>query len=98
MDVKIESSWKEALDGEFKKPYFASLVETLYAEKRQGKIIYPPGPKIFNAFDLTPIDKVKVVILGQDPYHGPGQAHGLSFSVPHGVQPPPSLLNIYIRR
>jgi len=89
MDVKIESSWKEALNEEFKKPYFASLVETLRDEKRQGRIIYPPGPQIFHAFDLTPIDKVKVVILGQDPYHGPGQAHGLSFSVPKGVQPPP---------
>jgi len=89
MDVKIESSWKEALSREFQKPYFASLVETLRTEKRQGRVIYPPGPLIFNAFALTPIDKVKVVILGQDPYHGPGQAHGLSFSVPHGVQPPP---------
>lgn len=95
MDVKIEQSWKEALAGEFEKPYFADLVSTLHQEKRSGRVIYPPGPLIFNAFNLTPIDKVKVVIIGQDPYHGPGQAEGLSFSVPHGVTPPPSLKNIY---
>ncbi|MBQ7575857.1 MAG: uracil-DNA glycosylase [Bacteroidales bacterium] len=95
MDVKIERSWKEALAGEFEKPYFESLVSTLHQEKRSGRVIYPPGPLIFNAFNLTPIDQVKVVIIGQDPYHGPGQAEGLSFSVPHGITPPPSLKNIY---
>jgi len=95
MEVKIEQSWKEALAGEFDKPYFESLVRFLHQEKAAGKIIYPPGSQIFRAFDLTPVDKVKVVILGQDPYHGPGQAHGLSFSVPSGVPAPPSLKNIF---
>lgn len=95
MEVRIEQSWKDALQAEFDKPYFAGISEFLHEEKRSGKVIYPPGPLIFNAFDLTPIDKVKVVILGQDPYHNPGQAEGLSFSVPHGVTPPPSLKNIY---
>ena len=85
MDVKIEESWKRVLAPEFEKPYFQNLVQQLHAEKRAGRTIYPPGPLIFNAFALTPFDKVKVVILGQDPYHGPGQAEGLSFSVPHGV-------------
>ena len=95
MDVRIESSWKEALAGEFEKPYFASLVSFLRNEKAAGKVIYPPGSQIFRAFDLTPVQNVKVVILGQDPYHGPGQAHGLSFSVPSGVPAPPSLKNIF---
>ena len=95
MDVKIEESWKRVLAPEFEKPYFQNLVQQLHAEKRAGRTIYPPGPLIFNAFALTPFDKVKVVILGQDPYHGPGQAEGLSFSVPHGVPLPPSLVNIY---
>lgn len=95
MDVKIEQSWKEALKGEFEKPYFQGLVAELHRKKRSGEVIYPPGPLIFNAFNLTPIDKVKVVIIGQDPYHGPGQAEGLSFSVPHGMPLPPSLRNIY---
>ena len=95
MDVRIEESWKRALAPEFEKPYFEALVAQLHREKRQGIVIYPPGPLIFNAFNLTPIDKVKVVIIGQDPYHGPGQAEGLSFSVPHGVAVPPSLVNIY---
>ena len=95
MDVRIESSWKEALAGEFSKPYFESLVHFLRAEKAAGTVIYPPGSQIFRAFELTPVDKVKVVILGQDPYHGPGQAHGLSFSVPVGVPAPPSLKNIF---
>ncbi len=95
MDVKIEQSWKEALKEEFEKPYFQELAATLHQEKRSGRVIYPPGPLIFNAFNLTPIDKVKVVIIGQDPYHGPGQAEGLSFSVPHGIPLPPSLRNIY---
>ena len=95
MDVKIEESWKRVLAPEFEKPYFQELSRQLHGEKRAGRMIYPPGPLIFNAFNLTPFDKVKVVILGQDPYHGPGQAEGLSFSVPHGVPLPPSLVNIY---
>ena len=95
MDVKIENSWKAALAPEFEKPYFASLVRFLHGEKAAGKTIYPPGSQIFRAFDLTPVQEVKVVILGQDPYHGPGQAMGLSFSVPDGVPAPPSLRNIF---
>ena len=95
MDVKIESSWKDALAPEFEKPYFASLVRFLHAEKAARKVIYPPGSLIFRAFDLTPVDQVKVVILGQDPYHNPGEAMGLSFSVPDGVRTPPSLRNIF---
>ena len=95
MEVRIEQSWKTALAGEFEKPYFESLVNALRQEKAAGVTIFPPGRQIFRAFDLTPMDKVKVVILGQDPYHGPGQAHGLSFSVPTGVPAPPSLKNIF---
>lgn len=95
MDVKIEASWKAALTHEFEQPYFYRIAEFLKVEKASGKIIYPPGPNIFHAFDVTPFNKVKVVLLGQDPYHNPGQAHGLSFSVPHGVPAPPSLINIY---
>jgi uracil-DNA glycosylase len=95
MDVKIHESWKNVLKEEFDKPYFRDLVDFLHKEKSEGKVIYPPGPKIFRAFDLTPFDQVRVVILGQDPYHGPGQAEGLSFSVPHGIKLPPSLQNIY---
>lgn len=95
MDVKIEPSWKEVLKSEFTKPYFQQIVTFLKTEKSAGKIIYPPGPLIFNAFNQTPITKLKVVILGQDPYHGAGQAHGLSFSVPNGIKPPPSLVNIF---
>ena len=95
MEVRIEQSWKNALADEFGKPYFESLVRFLHKEKTEGKIIFPPGSQIFRAFDLTPGDKVKVVILGQDPYHGFGQAHGLSFSVPEGVPAPPSLKNIF---
>lgn len=95
MDVKIEKSWKEALSGEFGKPYFAALSAKLHGEKAEGKVIYPPGGLIFRAFELTPVDEVKVVILGQDPYHGPGQAMGLSFSVPDNVPAPPSLKNIF---
>ena len=94
MNVKIEQSWKDALAGEFEKPYFASLVRFLHEEKAAGQKIYPPGSQIFRAFELTPLDKLKVVILGQDPYHGPGQAHGLSFSVPEGIAAPPSLKNL----
>ncbi len=95
MDVKIERSWKDALKKEFAAPYFQSIPLHLKVEKSQGKTIYPPGSLIFNAFNTTPLDKVKVVILGQDPYHGAGQAHGLCFSVPFGVPPPPSLVNIF---
>ncbi|GAB3428484.1 uracil-DNA glycosylase [Niabella aquatica] len=95
MDVQIEASWKEKLKDEFEKPYFGNIVNHLKAEKQLKKIIYPPGPMIFNAFNSTPFDKVKVLILGQDPYHGPGQAHGLCFSVPDSVPPPPSLINIF---
>ncbi len=95
MDVNIEASWKEELKGEFDKPYFGQIVCFLKEEKQAGKVIYPPGKLIFNAFDKTPFDKVKVVIIGQDPYHNAGQAHGLSFSVPDGVAPPPSLVNIF---
>ena len=95
MDVKIEQSWKQALQGEFEKPYFAELVRFLHVEKARGEVIFPPGNRIFRAFELTPLDKVKVVILGQDPYHGYGQAMGLSFSVPDGVPAPPSLPNIF---
>ena len=95
MDVKIEDSWKEVLKEEFTKPYFQQIPLHLKTEKSQGKTIYPPGSLIFNAFNTTPFDKVKVVILGQDPYHGPGQAHGLCFSVQNGVPPPPSLINIF---
>ncbi len=95
MEVRIEKSWKNALAGEFEKPYFASLVRFLHDEKAAGQRIYPPGSQIFRAFELTPLPELKVVILGQDPYHGPGQAHGLSFSVPDGVPAPPSLKNIF---
>ncbi len=95
MDVKIESSWKEILNEEFDKPYFQHIPLHLKTEKSQGKIIYPPGSFIFNAFNTTPFDKIKVVIIGQDPYHGHGQAHGLCFSVQNGVPPPPSLINIF---
>lgn len=94
-DVKIEASWKAALAAEFEKPYFQTLVDFLKQEKTAGKVIFPPGPLIFNAFELTPLPQVKVVILGQDPYHNPGEAMGLSFSVPKGVRIPPSLQNIY---
>ncbi|WP_028786998.1 uracil-DNA glycosylase [Terrimonas ferruginea] len=94
-DVKIEESWKKVLHAEFSKPYFQNIILHLKTEKTQGKTIYPPGPFIFNAFNTTPLSKVKVVILGQDPYHGPGQAHGLCFSVQNGVPAPPSLVNIF---
>ena len=94
-NIKIEPSWKTRLDGPFNAPYMANLSAFLRTEKADGKRIYPPGSQIFRAFELTPFDAVKVVVLGQDPYHGAGQAHGLSFSVADGVQPPPSLRNIY---
>ena len=95
LEVRIEKSWKNALADEFGKPYFESLVRFLHSEKAAGQKVYPPGSQIFKAFELTPVDNLKVVILGQDPYHGPGQAHGLSFSVPEGVQAPPSLKTIF---
>ncbi len=95
MDVQIEKSWKEALGTEFEKPYFAALVQELHRQKQAGEVIFPPGGQIFKAFELCPLGKVKVVILGQDPYHGYGQAMGLSFSVPQGVEAPPSLKNIF---
>lgn len=95
MDVKMEASWKKMLKNEFTKPYFQQIPLHLKTEKSQGKILYPPGSLIFNAFNTTPFEKVKVVIIGQDPYHGAGQAHGLCFSVPYGIPPPPSLLNIF---
>lgn len=91
----MEASWKEVLEDEFKKPYFKQVADHLKTEKAQGKTIYPPGSLIFHAFEATPFEGVKVVILGQDPYHGPKQAHGLSFSVQKGVPPPPSLINIF---
>jgi uracil-DNA glycosylase len=94
MDVKIESSWKEVLQPEFEKEYFKQLTDFVRTEYKTKKI-FPPGSLIFNAFDLCPYDKVKVVIIGQDPYHGPGQANGLCFSVNEGVDFPPSLVNIY---
>src|SRR5688500_13795228 len=95
MNVRMEATWKEVLADEFKKPYFKQVVEHIKTEREQGKTIYPAGPNIFHAFDATPFNEVKVVILGQDPYHGPRQAHGLSFSVQKGIPPPPSLVNIY---
>jgi len=95
MDVKIEPGWKALLKNEFEKTYFQQVATFLRTEKMAGKTIYPPGNQIFHAFDKTPFEKTKVVILGQDPYHGPGQAHGLSFSVPTGVKAPPSLINIF---
>jgi uracil-DNA glycosylase len=95
MDVKIEESWKEVLKDEFTKDCFFQIVTFIKTEKAAGKIIYPPGALMFNAFEKTPFNHVKVVLLGQDPYHNPGQAHGLSFSVPNGVVKPPSLINIF---
>lgn len=94
MDVKIEAGWKEKLRGEFEKEYFIRLAEFIKEEYRI-KTIFPPASLIFNAFNLCPFDKIRAVIIGQDPYHGPGQAHGLCFSVREGVQFPPSLVNIF---
>ena len=94
VDVKIEPSWKELLKDEFEKPYFSELIQFVKNEYKTTKI-YPPGKLIFNAFDHCPAEQTKVVILGQDPYHGPGQAHGLCFSVPEGIDQPPSLQNIF---
>jgi len=94
-DIKLEDSWKQALAGEFASPYMASLKHFLQEEKQAGKVVFPKGSEYFRALDLTPLGQVKVVILGQDPYHGDGQAHGLCFSVRPGVRIPPSLVNIY---
>ena len=93
--VQIEASWKTALQDQFEQPYFQALAAFLKKEKAAGKTIYPPGSLIFNAFNTTPFPEVKVVIIGQDPYHNPGEAMGLCFSVPKGVRVPPSLKNIY---
>lgn len=93
--VQIEESWNQALQTQFDQAYFKVLVDFLKKEKTAGKTIFPLGPYIFNAFERTPFDQVKVIILGQDPYHNPGEAMGLSFSVPKGVRVPPSLKNIY---
>ncbi|HEU0309875.1 MAG TPA: uracil-DNA glycosylase [Sphingomicrobium sp.] len=95
MTIKLDSSWLEPLRDEFAQDYMAQLKQFLLAERGAGKRIFPAGSNWFRALDLTPLDQVRVVILGQDPYHGPGQAHGLCFSVPTGVRPPPSLINIY---
>lgn len=94
-NIQIEESWKQALGDEFAQPYMRELSQFLHQQQAAGQVFYPPPGQIFNAFNLTPLPQVKVVILGQDPYHGEGQAHGLSFSVPQGVAIPPSLLNIY---
>jgi uracil-DNA glycosylase len=95
MEIKMETSWKNALSDLFDKPYFSQIADHLKAEKALNTIIYPSGSLIFNAFSLTPYEKVKVIILGQDPYHNPNQAMGLSFSVPDGMKQPPSLVNIF---
>jgi len=95
MGVKLHESWLKAIGAEFDQPYMRQLKQFLKAEKQAGKVIYPPGKQIFNALNTTHFNKVKVVVLGQDPYHGPGQAHGLCFSVQPGVPAPPSLVNIY---
>ena len=95
MAGELEPSWKKVLEEEFEKPYMIALKDFLKQEKEAGAVIYPKNAEIFNAFNITPFDKVKVVIIGQDPYHGPNQAHGLSFSVRDGIAVPPSLKNIY---
>jgi uracil-DNA glycosylase len=93
--INLHPSWREPLQTEFDQPYMAELKRFLLGEREAGKRIFPAGCNWFRALDLTPLEDVKVVILGQDPYHGPGQAHGLCFSVPDGIRPPPSLVNIY---
>ncbi|MFV2091396.1 MAG: uracil-DNA glycosylase, partial [Pseudomonadales bacterium] len=93
--LRLEASWKAVLSDEFEKPYMSTLRSFLLSEKRAGKKIFPPGGEIFSALDLTPLNDVKVVIIGQDPYHGPDQAHGLCFSVRSGIALPPSLVNIF---
>ena len=95
VEPKIEEGWKKALSNEFAQPYFSELKDFLKKEKAAGQTIYPPGNLIFSAFDYAPFAKIKVVIIGQDPYHGPGQANGLCFSVANGVRTPPSLVNIF---
>src|SRR5210317_1849230 len=94
-EIRLDAAWKSRLSDQFNQAYMQDLRAFLLSRKQAGATIYPPGPLIFNAMDSTPFDRVKVVILGQDPYHGPGQAHGLCFSVPKGVPAPPSLVNIY---
>lgn len=94
-EVKVHESWRSRLQADFDSPWFGDLAEFLRTEKAAGQVVYPPGSLIFNALDTTPFEDVRVVILGQDPYHGPGQAHGLSFSVQTGVPKPPSLVNIF---
>ena len=94
-DIKLEPLWKKRLNSEFEKPYMQQLFSFLLSEKRQGKRVFPASKHYFKALDETPFDQVKVVVLGQDPYHGDDQAHGLSFSVPAGIRPPPSLKNIF---
>ena len=94
-EIKLHPSWLEPLQGEFEQPYMGELKRFLIAERERGKQIFPRGSEWFRALDLTPLEQVRIVILGQDPYHGPGQAHGLCFSVKDGVRPPPSLVNIY---
>ncbi|PCI50792.1 MAG: uracil-DNA glycosylase [Thalassobium sp.] len=91
----LDPSWQRVLGAEFDKPYMQNLAAFLATEKAAGKVIFPPEPLVFNAFNHTPFEQVRVVIIGQDPYHGEGQAHGLSFSVPEGIKPPPSLVNIF---
>jgi uracil-DNA glycosylase len=93
--IQLEASWRARLASEFKQPYMQALRQFLLAERRAGKAIFPPAAQWFSALDSTPFDQVRVVILGQDPYHGPGQAHGLCFSVQHGTRMPPSLVNIF---
>ncbi|MBO7512057.1 MAG: uracil-DNA glycosylase, partial [Fibrobacter sp.] len=95
MSVKLEESWLHLLADQFEQPYFKQIKEKLLQEKAEHHVVYPPGSQIFAALDFCPADKVKAVIIGQDPYHNPGQAHGLCFSVPMGIQPPPSLINIF---
>ena len=95
MDIQIEDTWKQVLKDEFTKPYFLNIIFLLKLQTNAGKTIYPPSSLVFNAFNQTPFNNLKVVIIGQDPYHNPGQAHGLSFSVPAGIKPPPSLVNIF---
>ncbi len=94
-EIKLEKSWKKVLQAEFTKPYIQQLRSFIQSEIEQGKTVYPHGSEVFTALNTTPFDQVKVVIVGQDPYHGPDQAHGLCFSVKPGVRPPPSLVNIY---
>ena len=94
-NIELDPSWLVHLEAEFNAPYMQQLRAFLQQEKQQGQVVFPPGPLMFNALNTTPFNAVKVVILGQDPYHGPGQAHGLSFSVPDGVPPPPSLMNMF---